>query len=181
MFHFICNTNENINIKRDWSKQCYSYMTLNGNAMFRTDNAVLSALSSFAIISLRKRAGYCFTLIVLLLSLINTMKLLYETFVWIFLWNVCVYHTLLYRRWNFGMQLHITCWSFPVVPLCLINATFKWTANSTKLLDKKMDSTKKCIWDSPCFVRGTSKWRPKELKSFLEWICRHLKSCRNYR
>ena len=30
-----------------------------------------------------------------------------------------------------------------------------------------MDSTKKCIWGSPCFGRGTLKWRPKELENFF--------------
>ena len=44
---------------------------------------------------------------------------------------------------------------------CTCNAIFKWTANNTKLLDKKVDSMKKCIWGSPCFVRGTSKWRQR--------------------
>ena len=29
-----------------------------------------------------------------------------------FVYNFCVYHTLLYRRKNFCMQLHITCCSF---------------------------------------------------------------------
>ena len=81
-------------------------------------------------------------------SPIHTVKLLSATFVRI------VYHTLLYRRWNFCMQLHITCSSFPLklcilfqhgaylggrncCPIvsdghCTCNATFKWTTNNAK-------------------------------------------------
>ena len=55
-----------------------------------------------------------------------------------------------------------------VVPLFLIVIALAMQhlnrLNNTMLLDKKMDSTKKCIWGSPCFVRGTSKLGPKELE-----------------
>ena len=48
-----------------------------------------------------------------------------------------------------------------VVPLCLIAIALVMQhlngLQIIRLLDKKIDSTKKNIWGSPYFVRGTSK------------------------
>ena len=67
------------------------------------------------------------------LSPIPTIKLLSATFVC----NFYVYHTLLYRRCNFCMQLHITCCFFPLkdMHICIKPLSTCCLLRRTKLSD----------------------------------------------
>ena len=48
---------------------------------------------------------------------------------------------------------------------CTCNATSKCASNNTNVLDTDVDSTKKYIWGSPCFVEELRNEDTKSLKN----------------
>ena len=101
--------------------------------------------------------NFCLQFLCVSYSTVQTMKLLYATSHYLLLFPAKIMHICIKPLST--LCLLRTTKLLPIVSdcHCTCNATFKWTANNTKMLDMKMDSTKKCIWGSPCFVRGTSK------------------------
>ena len=108
--------------------------------------------------------NFCLQLLCVSYSAVQTMKLLYATSPYLLLFPSKIMQICIKSLSTWCLTGGQNCCPIVSDCHCTCNATFKWPANNKKLLDKKMDSTKKCIWGSPCFVRRTSKWGPKELE-----------------